>query len=34
MDIKVQIEKGNKSLKKIWKVNEWNEKKTIPKTTM
>ena len=27
MEIKVQIEKGNKSPNKIQKVNEWNEKK-------
>ena len=35
MEIRVQIEKENKSIKKIWKINERNEKKrAIPKTTM
>ena len=33
-EIKVQIEKGNKSPNKIWKVNERIKKKAIPKITM
>ena len=33
-EIKVQIEKGNKSPNRIWKVNERIKKKVIPKTTI
>ena len=34
-EIKVQVEKGNKSQNRIWKVNERiKKKKVIPKTTM